>query len=270
MKKIGVIVFALIFSLQSANAQEFSFQPGENIQYNVSFTLGFISVKAAQANLITSSAQYEGKDALKLELAAKTIKAFKSFNIRDTLRAVVDANTLETYYAQQQTHEDDYYSSTQTQFSRNNGKLTASVKKYKRSGLVRDTVMTFSKKYYDVISILYNIRNVNIDKLTVNKKYPMPFLFAFEPYDLYWRYAGKEKVTLKNGETYNCIKICPNMVEGSLFGKGEVMTIYMTDDENHIPIYIEAKLKIGSIKAYAESIKGNKYPLKSFVAKTKK
>ena len=44
-------------------------------------------------------------------------KAFKSFNIRDTLRAVADAQTLETYFAQQQTHEDNYYSSSSSRFA---------------------------------------------------------------------------------------------------------------------------------------------------------
>ncbi|MDD6357510.1 MAG: DUF3108 domain-containing protein [Bacteroidales bacterium] len=268
MKKGGILFLLLAFMFQhNAVAQQFSFQPGENIQYTVSFSLGFISMKAAQANLTVNNCQYEGKDALKLELAAKTIKAFKSFNIRDTLRAVADAQTLETYFAQQQTHEDNYYSSVQTQFSHEGGKVKAEVKKFKRDGLKRDTTMYFDKGYYDVISILYNIRNIDASKLVKGQKYPMPFLFAFDKYDLYWRYIGKEKIKLKNGETYNCLKVCPYMTEGSLFGKGEVMTIWLTDDENHIPVLIESKLKVGSIKAYAENIKGNKYPLTSLVSK---
>lgn len=266
MKKLSCLVLSIAFLFQNVSSQEFAFQPGENIQYSVSFSLGLISMKAAQANLVTQSCHYNGQDALKMELAAKTIKAFKSFNVRDTLSAVMNSKTLETYYAQQQTHEDSYYSSVQTHFKHENGAYSARVKKYKKEGLKRDTTITFDKCYTDVVSILYHIRNIDASNLETNKKYPMPFLFGFDSYDLYWRYAGKENVKLKNGNVYRCLKICPYMTEGSLFGKGEAMTIYLTDDENHIPVYIESKLKIGSIKAYAESIKGNKYPLKSLVA----
>lgn len=263
MQKTRYTILIILLSLTNISlwAQNHAFTHGENIRLTVSFNLGFISVKAAQANLIANCGTYNNVDVYNLELAAKTIKAFKSFNIRDTLRAKVDPITLNPIFTQVQSHEDNYFSSYQTTYTQKDTKHYARVQKFKRSGLVSDTTIITDKIYLDVMSFLYQIRNINDKDLIVNKKYPFPMLFQNSTYELYWRYAGRETITVRKGETYNCIKICPCFVEGTLFDKGEVMTIWLTDDQNRIPVFIEARLKIGSIKAVVENIKGNKFPI---------
>ena len=62
---------------------------------------------------------------------------------------------------------------------------------------------------------------------------------------------------------YDCLKIKPAFVDSQLFEDGEMMTLYLSDDKNKIPIMIEAKLKIGSIKAYLVESNNLLYPLKS-------
>lgn len=261
-----MLLSAVLFS-KKIYAQEHAFQMGENIKLTISYTFGFIELKAAQANIIATSCKYEGEDAMLLEIGAKTIKAFKAFKVRDTLRAIVNPNTLQPYFTQVQSHEDDYFASFQTTYTKDeNGENLLRIKKYKRDGLRKDTTIRNEKLYMDVVTTLYELRNTDFSKIYKNQKMPMPSVFQFDLYDLYWRYAGKELVTIR-GETYKCLKICPYFVEGDLFNKGEVMTIWLTDDQNRIPILIESKLKIGSIRAVMENVKGNKYPLTSKVVK---
>ena len=45
----------------------------------------------------------------------------------------------------------------------------------------------------------------------------------------------------------------------------EAAEIWIGDDENHIPIKIRAKLKIGAAEVYYKSSKGFRYPLTSRV-----
>jgi len=270
--KISKIVSTLLLSVLGFNTlnaqQEQCFAVGENIRMTIGYTLGFIELKAAQANITAEKTIYDGKDVLKLEIGSKTIKAFKAFKVRDTLRAFVEPETLYPYFTQVQSHEDDYFSSYQTTYKKDkNSNNQLHIQKFKRNGLSKDTTITSEKLYLDVVSILYQLRNTDFSKIKINQKTPMPSVFHLELYDLYWRYAGKEKITIRKGETYNCIKVCPCFVEGNLFDKGEVMTIWLTDDENRIPILVESKLKIGSIRAVMENVKGNKYPLTSKVEK---
>ena len=262
------ITIIVCFSEKNFAQQQNAWQVGENIRLTISYTFGFIELKAAQANITANAYKYEGKEAVNLEIGAKTIKAFKAFKVRDTLRAIVDAETMEPYFTQVQSHEDDYFASFQTTYTKDeNGENLLRIKKYKRDGLKKDTTIRNEKMYLDVVTILYGLRNTDFSKIYKNQKMPMPSVFQMDLYDLYWRYAGKELITFRKGETYKCLKICPYFVEGDLFDKGEVMTIWLTDDQNKIPILIESKLKIGSIRAVMENVKGNKYPMTSKVAK---
>jgi len=265
---VQLLILVIFLSVSNVKAQQQSFNPGENIKMTIGYTLGFFELRAAQANLTVNTCVYDNKDALVLEIGSKTIKAFKAFRVRDTLRAFVNPENLYPYFTQVQSHEDDYFASYQTTYKvSKEGKNQLNIKKYKRDGLKHDTTITTEKLYLDAVSILYQLRNIDFSKIRTNQKNPMPSVFQDELFDLYWRYIGKERITIRRGETYDCIKITPCFVEGKLFDKGEVMTIWLTDDKNHIPILIESKLKIGSIRAVMDNIKGNKYPLTSKVAK---
>lgn len=86
-------------------------------------------------------------------------------------------------------------------------------------------------------------------------------------YDLYIRYVGKDQIKLKNGKTYNALKFKPLLAEGKMFEKGEGMTIWISDDENKIPLMVESKLKIGSVKAMLTSEKHTAHPMTSEIKK---
>ena len=47
----------------------------------------------------------------------------------------------------------------------------------------------------------------------------------------------------------------------------EVITFYVSDDRNHLPIRLDMFLHFGSAKAFLKSVRGNRYPLTSVVTK---
>ncbi|MDE7005558.1 MAG: DUF3108 domain-containing protein, partial [Alistipes sp.] len=52
---------------------------------------------------------------------------------------------------------------------------------------------------------------------------------------------------------------------GYSFTDGTVFTIWISDDENKIPLYIESPVRVGSINAYISGYKNLKYPLESLI-----
>ena len=52
---------------------------------------------------------------------------------------------------------------------------------------------------------------------------------------------------------------------GSMFEGGEKMTIWVTDDENHIPVRIETPIVVGSIKVDMVGYQNIRYPLSSLI-----
>ena len=52
------------------------------------------------------------------------------------------------------------------------------------------------------------------------------------------------------------------MVDGTIFSGGEDLTAWITDDPNCAPIMMEAKIAVGSVKAFLVEMRGNRWPLK--------
>ena len=85
-----------------------------------------------------------------------------------------------------------------------------------------------------------------------------------EVYNMYLRYLGKETVKTKYGK-FKAIKFKPLLVKGTIFEGGEKMTVWVTDDGNHIPVRIESPISVGNIKVDMMSYKNLRYPLSSLV-----
>ena len=68
-----------------------------------------------------------------------------------------------------------------------------------------------------------------------------------EVYHLYIRYLGKETVKTKYGK-FRAVKFKPLLVKGTIFEGGEKMTVWVSDDANHLPLRLESPIIVGSIK----------------------
>ena len=48
--------------------------------------------------------------------------------------------------------------------------------------------------------------------------------------------------------TFKAIKIVPLLIEGTIFKGGEKMTVWVSDDANHLPLRVDSPILVGSIK----------------------
>ena len=112
----------------------------------------------------------------------------------------------------------------------------------------------------DVISAVYCARNLDYTGYKVGDKIPFNMFFGSEVYNIYIRYAGKETVKTKYGNVRTII-LKPLLLKGDTFKGGEDMTVWVTDDNNHVPVKIESKLSVGSIKVDLANYQNLRYPL---------
>ncbi len=54
-------------------------------------------------------------------------------------------------------------------------------------------------------------------------------------------------------------------MKGTIFEGGEGMTVWVTDDANHIPVRIESPIVVGKVKVDMMGYSNLRYPLSSFV-----
>jgi len=74
---------------------------------------------------------------------------------------------------------------------------------------------------------------------------------------------GKETFYNKKVGKFKTIKIKVLTVPSFEFKGGESMTIWVTDDKNHIPVWIESPISVGAIKVRLNKYENLKYPLTS-------
>jgi len=80
------------------------------------------------------------------------------------------------------------------------------------------------------------------------------------------KFIGTEDLSTKFGVVPTMI-FRPYVQSGRVFKEQESLTVWISDDDNKIPVAIKASLAVGSIKADLDAFKGLKY---SFKVKSKK
>ena len=79
-------------------------------------------------------------------------------------------------------------------------------------------------------------------------------------------YRGKKNFRMRNtGVTYRCLIF--SFVEYKGKKEKEIITFYITDDDNHMPVRLDMNLKFGVAKAYLSDARGLRNPCESIVEK---
>jgi hypothetical protein len=112
------------------------------------------------------------------------------------------------------------------------------------------------------MSAFYYLRNhPEIDKLKTGESIAIDMFFDDETTKFKLKFIGREDITTKFGKISTMI-FRPLVQSGRVFKEEESLTVWITDDDNKIPVRIKASLAVGSIKADLEAFKGLKNSFK--------
>ena len=115
-----------------------------------------------------------------------------------------------------------------------------------------------SKDIHDIMTGFYLFRENRINEIAKNRKdVIIETYFIDEVWSLHIRYAGKEQINTLFGKV-NCLKFKPVTVVGDFFKNDDDMTVWFTDDANHIPVRIRLNLTIGALDGYLVDYKKEK------------
>ena len=117
----------------------------------------------------------------------------------------------------------------------------------------------------DVLSSIYYARNIDFSKYKSGDKIPFSMFLDDESHNLYIRYIGKEVIKTRYGK-FHAIKFKPMLVKGTVFEGGEMMSVWVSDDPNHIPLRIESPISVGSVKVDMMGYRNLRYPLQSMIS----
>lgn len=254
MKKL-ILIFVLLLSLSFDTPQEDAYTTGEWFKLRIHY--GFVN--AGYATLEVKDASLNSKKTHHIIGKGYTVGMSRFFfKVDDLYETYIDKETRNPYQFVRKINEGGYTKNQEGFINQNANKVT--VKDYKNK-----TEKTFSipKNTQDILSTFYYLRNhPNIDKLNVGESIAIDMFFDDETTKFRLKFIGRENINTKFGVVPAMI-FRPLVQSGRVFKEQESVTVWISDDDNKLPLRVKASLAVGSIKADLDAYKGLKGAFKT-------
>ncbi len=254
MKKHIVIFFILLitFSIKGQEKKQ-AFKSGEWLRYKMSYS-GFL--RAGSAILEVEEKDYNGKKVFHTKGTGWTSGMIKwFFNVDDKYESYFDKDTIKPYLFKRKIDEGGYKKHRITSFNYKSKK--AYIQDFT---LQKDTSVVFNN-VQDMLSSFYYLRNRDVKNLKKGEEIAIDMFMDSQIYPFKLRFLGREVLKTKFGKV-NSLIFRPLVQSRRVFKAQESVTIWITDDENKIPIKMKAALSVGSLRAELEAYKGLANPFK--------
>ena len=267
---IKKIIFCLLMTMftgtvvkAQCGAYNDAIKPGEELTYELKFNWKFIWINAGWAKMTVDTVDYNGRTCLQTDLESYTNKRIDFFfRMRDTLTCITSEDLVPLYF-RKGAAEGKRYSVDDVKFSYRNGKCIVDQYRTVNSEKKRENYQELPVCVYDMLSILLQARSYDASDYVPGDKILFSMATGKDVEKQTLIYRGKETCKAENGMKFRCLVF--SLVEYVKGEEKEVITFYITDDRNHLPVRLDMYLNFGSAKAFLTNIKGNRHPLESLV-----
>jgi hypothetical protein len=253
MKKI-IILFLFITTVSFTSKKKDAFDVGEWFKFRIHYGL----VNAGYATMEVKEATINNKKVFHVVGRGYTTGMSRFFfKVDDLYESYFDKVTGNPYQYVRNIDEGGYTKNQEGFFDQSENKIL--VKDYKHK---TEKTLSIAKNTQDILSSFYYLRNYpNIDKIKLGEFVAIDMFFDDETTKFRLKFLGRENIRTKFGVVQTMI-FRPLVQSGRVFKEEESLTVWISDDENRLPVRIKASLVVGSIKADLEAFKGLKYPFK--------
>ncbi|MCC6721711.1 MAG: DUF3108 domain-containing protein [Bacteroidia bacterium] len=222
-----------------------AFTFGEELNYRVHY--GFINAAKIKLKVNSNPVEIMERQTYHLIADGKTNSTFDwMFKVRDRFESYIDMG----YYAPLKyfkSVKEDRYSDVDLVFFDHEKKWIKGKKKN----------MDCPAYVQDIVGAIYYARTIDYNKAHKGDVFPINIYLDQEIYNLEFKYLGKETIKSDVGKV-RCIKLMPKVVKDRVFKDDDAIVLWISDDDNKIPIRVDAKIYVGSLKVDLTSYKNLK------------
>ena len=185
--------------------------------------------------------------------------------MRDTLTAVVSEDMVPLYYKKAANEGGKYYVD-QVWYTYPQGVTNLRQEYLSRKGEKCYTSLQRTDCVYDMLSMMLRARSFSADDFKPGQKLVFPMADGRHVENVTLVYRGRKNFKMRGeGTTYRCLIF--SFVEYEKKKEKEIITFYISDDDNHMPVRLDLFLKFGTAKAYLHNAEGLRNPCTSIVKK---
>ena len=255
-KKIVFFIFLVVAQSVFSQCCKTAYKSGEWLRFDMSYS-GFL--KAGTAVLELKEKKLNDKKVLHAVGKGKTTGVISwFFKVDDRYESYFGIDKVEPYLFKRKIDEGGHKKNRHITFNHENN--TAYVQDFRKK---KDTLISVNSPQ-DLISTFYFLRSQNIRNLKKGEEIKLDMFFDNKSYPFKLRFLGYETLKTKFGKV-KTLKFKPLVQAGRVFKAQESVIIWISADDNKIPVKMKASLAVGSLRAELDAYKGLANPFEIIV-----
>ena len=212
------------------------FSKGEKLEYLAHY--GILHAGRATVEISNGSHYINGEMSTKVVGKGYSTGTFDFFfKVRDSYTTYMNTETLEPYRFVRHVDEGGFVFDQEYNFDHENQKVTTE----------KNDTVDVPIGIQDLVSAYYYARSIDLDSYDVGDVLTFKAFVDGKVEPIRIKYIGKETIEIKSGK-YRCFKFQPIVQSGRVFKDPDDLVVYISDDKNRIPVLIQAKVIVGSVK----------------------
>ena len=254
--------------VRTTSEEELAFRSGERMDFILHYKWGSINTDVGTATVSLDSLTFNGQKAFKCTASGRTKKFFDVFfKVRENFSSWFTREGMRPLKFTRDTYEGGYEARNTYLYKWDAAEPYIAADVYTSKMGQKSLQLPLTPCTYDLPALFFFARNMDVENVEPGKRYPMTFAIDEEIYNVYFILHGRETIKVKGLGTVNTIRFAAKLLEGEVFKGEEDMTIWVSDDENRLPVYFEAPLRVGVAAGRMSGYGGLKSPFTSLVKK---
>jgi hypothetical protein len=213
-----------------------AFKRGEVLSFRMHY--GIIDAGVATLTVTDEEREFAGRKTFHVVGIGESKGTFDFFfKVRDRYETYIDEKAIVPWIFVRRVSEGGYSINQDYVFNHYTQKVSVGT----------DGVFDIQPNMQDMLSSFYYARTMDLTNAKPGDIFTLNCFMDKEIYPLKIKFIGREEVNIKLG-TFKCLKFRPIVQKGRVFKHEEDLNVWLTDDDNHIPIKGQADVLVGSIK----------------------
>lgn len=231
-------------SFKFRSLDQTSFKDGERLDYTIHY--GLIDAGFASMELKSDGVKVNDRDVYHCVGTGRSLGAFDwFFKVRDKYETYIDKEGIFPHVFKRDVNEGGYTINQEYKFYQNKRVIDNGV----------DNVSDVPSYCQDMLSSFYYARTLDYSGAVKGDIFTIYSYVDEKVYPIKIKYKGIKNISIRSGK-YKCFLFNPVVQTGRIFKHESDCNFYITCDKNKIPLLIEAKLMVGSIKMEITGYKG--------------
>lgn len=252
--------------VRTVSEKDLAYTAGEYMKFTMHFVWGKIDSDVGFGEVRLDTVRFNGTKAFNCNVHGKTSRVFDLFfKVREDFSSWFTCEGLKPLKFTRNTLEGKYRARNTYVYRHDAEPPYIDADVFTTSTGQRNMEIPLNECTYDLPSLFYLARNMDLDKVTPGVKYPMTFAIDDEVFNVYFILQGRETRKVKGLGTVNTIKFAAKLLAGEVFTGEQDMTIWISDDENRIPVLFEAPILVGVASGRLAEYSGLRHPFSSLI-----